>query len=70
MASLTESVTGDLQALTGIARATVAVLGEGRMTTGDLRTDVAAMRSILNRIDARLDRQAAGPVPGEEEDDG
>lgn len=57
MASLTESVTDDLEALIGIARASIAVLGKGHTTTGDLRSDVVAMRSILNRIDARLDRQ-------------
>jgi hypothetical protein len=59
MASLTESVTDDLQALIGVARASIAVLDKGHATTGDLRTDVVAMRSILNRIDARLDRQSS-----------
>jgi hypothetical protein len=55
--STTERMTDDLQALIGIASASIAVLGKGHMTTGDLRSDVVAMRSILNRIDARLDHQ-------------
>lgn len=53
--SATEAVIDDLQALIGVARASIAVLGKGTATTGDVRTDVVAMRSILNRIDTRLD---------------
>lgn len=58
--SVTESMIFDLQALIGTARASAAVLGKGHMTTGDLRSDVLAMRSILDRIKARLD--SGGPV--------
>ena len=59
--SVTESVIDDLQALIGIARASIAILDKGHATTGDLRSDVVAMRSILSRIDRHLDR--AGDVP-------
>jgi hypothetical protein len=55
--SITQRMIDDLQALIGVARASIAVLDKGHMATGDLRTDVVAMRSILNRIDARLDHQ-------------
>ena len=60
---MTGAVADDLQALIEVARASIAALGMGHMTTGALRTDVAAMRSILSRIDARLD----GALPAEEE---
>jgi len=53
-----ESVTDDLHALVTIARASLDVLGKGQMTAGDLRSGVVAMRSILDRIDARLDRES------------
>ena len=53
-----ESPADDLHALVTIARASLAVLGRGQMTAGDLRSDVVAMRSILDRIDARLDRES------------
>lgn len=55
-----EAIIGDLQELTGVALASIVVLDRGHMTTGVLRSDVVAMRSILKRIDARLDSD--GPV--------
>ena len=63
MASVTESVTDDLQALIGVARASIAVLSKGHATTGDLRSDVVAMQSILRRIDKRLDGAEGVPHP-------
>ena len=53
--SATKSMTDDSQALIGIARRSVELLDKGHLTARDLRTDVVAMRSIRNRIDARLD---------------
>jgi hypothetical protein len=46
----------DLQAIISVARASVGVIGDGRMTDDALRTDLHAMRAILNTIERRIGR--------------
>ena len=67
---MTEAVIDDLQALIGVARASIAVLDKGHATTGDLRSDVVAMRSILKRIDSLLDVSGGGRQAGDDERNG